>query len=1526
MDVRAFTSEFLSFLELEEARLLTWGFIDVSLTSDEIEELFESQASAELINCWRKLQMKGWDMRRLLGELEQAGLLYRARPGDEVYRSRFAEGVRLIARLRQMFQPKDWLSGPPLVSDFKLHLGPRRYPVRDQSAEECWKGLEAYCIAPDLQKDAFYALAINREGKPLEFAAFQRKSFSHLLSRYGKKGVDGSVISAGTGSGKTKAFYIPAFLGVVSDLRRDPSLFTKIIAIYPRNVLLADQLREALSEADKLRPVLKRHGLRMLTFGALLGSTPEPDWFTENAKGEYYAVKNGWQRRGNGWVVPFLKSPISPTQDLIWRDSDRVSGSTALYRAGGDAAAPDIPDGVLILTREQLKAHPPDVLFLSAEMLNREMGNPGWARTFGMRLKDQAPRLLLLDEVHAYEGTSGAQVAWVLRRWRYWSWVSGLHVVGLSATLKEAQKHVGAVAGIPATSIQEFRPSEKELKVEGMEYNLAVKGDPSSGASLLATSIQTGMLLTRLLTPRNQPHPTTEDAVDGGDFFGRKVFGFTDSLDSLNRWYSDMYDAERNRRLAKLRLHPNRHVPPLALSQSVLRRMNEAGQIWELPSKLGHDLKQSLVVTRCSSQDPGANAGSDMIVASSSLEVGFDDPEVGAVLHHKKPISMSSFIQRKGRAGRRLGTRPLTVVVLSDFGGDRWTFQHAERLFQPEIDKIFLPITNPYVLRIQATYFLIDWLGKRIKAGSPFSYLTKPWRNSAAQGRAVALLKELIEQGSAWAEFRKDFNRLFGRPYGRGGRYLNEGELDSILWHAPRPLLRHVIPTLLRKLQARWSLAEPSHSEDVEDRGTNRPLPQYLPAATFSELGTGETRLIFEERPDRDDTYLQVSRALFESCPGRVSKRYSIDTGEEGYWLAFSDRLVQGDGVQFAGVEDLFPNKLLLGVKNERQIFQPITATLKHKPAEVLDTSNAEWNWASDFRPVAAGRLLHIWGEKPWVGIVADSRVFLHKDHSGVEVTRSASSCRYEVRKKRGESRRGTLRLRAEHEDGTVSNEAVGFQLNADGIYFKLSGEFIRSNSDLDAETLSRFRPEYFLHRVKTCDRLDEFVNSFQAEWLWQTSMAMLAATALRRRCSLQHAQVHLDGIRPKAAKRVFDNIFRVGDGGQEDEEGELRRVKEVVELWGDPNIIGRMEELERTLWESPSEDFLNWTRQRLVATLAQGFRAAIVSRQAAVAEEDLTVDVSWVDAGDAEVYLTERGAGGLGQLEAVVTDLRQSPEKMLEGLRHTLGFCLREHTTTNLLNILGRAVSGPETNSLRQAFNLVRSAHGFSGLEEAKEDLLNALRESGLPSDRAIVVAILFRILRAGSNRRTDVLVHLLNKAWARKSNELGVEIDSRVFSYLCVQYQPLKRRLVKLFRQISGGVEPRDDQLYSNVQQFLSPGCKDSCPECLDNPNRYNNFGKPSRALALRWLNLDVQEVVVEKNDETWLASVREELLREGRVIVSTQDTNLPPVVSALQGLLAEELESEFLLHTVAITGVGKRDKYWTISLRLRDVPHEP
>lgn len=1507
-----FVSDFLSFIELREARLLSWGFYDVSLDIDELEELFEMEAPPELKERWAKLRHNWPDLSALCDDLAHSGLLYR--PDSETFRSRFAEGVRLLARLRQMFQPKDWATGANLISDVRLHLEPRCYPKRDQSPEECWLEIESACRKTELQKAAFRALSADNRGRRYEgFSGFQRKAFRHILEQYSAKGVKGSVIAAGTGSGKTKAFYIPAFLGAITEL--DLENFTKIVAIYPRNVLLADQLREALSEAEKLRPVLLKSGLRPLTFGALLGDTPYQSWFKPDANGNYPSHIYGWKRVHNGFVVPFLKSPKTPSEDLVWRDTDRLAGRTCLYQASGVATEPDVPDNALSLTREQLMGTPPDVLFLSLEMLNREMGNPAWSRAFGMARGRLCPRLLLLDEVHSYEGLRGAQAAWVLRRWRHWSASRNLQMVGLSATLKDGPQHLSTVTGIPASSVVEFRPRRDELTAEGMEYNLLVKGDPASGASLLATSIQCGMLLARLLVPRYIPSSGGEGAIRGDWFHGRKVFGFTDNLDGLNRWFSDMVDADRNRRLARLRLHPRYRNPPLSLPAAELVQMDRQGQIWELPRRLGYNLSQPLMVSRCSSQDPGANAGSDLIIATSSLEVGYDDPEVGAVLHHKRPASLSSFIQRKGRAGRRRGVRPWTVVVLSDYGGDRWAFQQPERLFQPEIESIFLPVTNPFVLRVQATYFLVDWLGRKINTGSPFSYLRGPGPYYRATKEAVRILSDFLKQGPEWQKFHRDFASFFSLPLGRGGRSLSEMDVEAIFWNEPRPLLTSVVPTLLRKLEAGFTLGDPEKTGSIEDKGTKHPLPNFLPSATFAELGISESVLEFSGVEGKDPEIMSVAKVLSEACPGRVSKRFSVGLEEKGYWHHFSENLLSA--VTAASVDELFPQSLFLETLDGMAVYQPQSVQLVPIPKNIVESSHASWLWRTVFRSMGSGLELPIFKDWKSECFFGKCQAHLHRDQSGLEVLRYAETCSFEIRQRKRDPVTGRFHLRS-LADGDPVREAVGFRQQVDGIAVSLNPACLEKVPKIGPEDVSRFRAEYFLDLVRNSERFTD--QPFMAEWLWRTSLAMLSATALSNACTLEKAQTMLQNGRRQAVERVLDLIFQVRSAGSE-QDLDFRLKTKIIELWNDSSVCRHMGELEKCLWTDQGIGFIEWLRHRFAATLAQAFRTAAVSRLDEVSEDDLMIDLLWSDDGRVSIYLTEASSGGLGQIEMVVHELMQHPDRFHEAFRYALSYCPREYISKNLIQTLGYAVSD-KSSSLHAAFGQVREVSGFRAQEAARDALRLELENSGMPGSRTLVVSILTRLLGYGTSEETDGMTHLLNKAIKRHSTRLGLSLDPRVFAYLCVNYPPARRRLARILENI-GGTTPESGQIYAVLQHFLLAGCQDSCPECLDHPNRFNDFGRPSRTLAEIWLGRKTP--TVSSDAEGWERSAISVLEKHGRVAVTADVSSIARVAKTIQAFLAEEMEVDYLLLPISITSVKRNGAEWRITLEVKESAYD-
>ena len=62
--------------------------------------------------------------------------------------------------------------------------------------------------------------------------------------------------------------------------------------------------------------------------------------------------------------------------------------------------------------------------------------------------------------------------------------------------------------------------------------------------------------------------------------------------------------------------------------------------------------------------------------------------------------------------------RPITIVVLSDYGRDRVAFQSYESLFDPSVETESLPVQNLYVLRMQAVYAIFEWIASQAPGGA----------------------------------------------------------------------------------------------------------------------------------------------------------------------------------------------------------------------------------------------------------------------------------------------------------------------------------------------------------------------------------------------------------------------------------------------------------------------------------------------------------------------------------------------------------------------------------------------------------------------------------------------------------------------------------------------------------------------------------------------------------------------------------------------------------------------------------------
>ncbi len=230
------------------------------------------------------------------------------------------------------------------------------------------------------------------------------------------------VVTAGTGSGKTECFLLPLVDALIEESRgwtgtstsgptwwRDGSNFVpqranetgsrlpglRAILLYPMNALVEDQLsrlRKAL-DSDESRQWLDTHrnGHRFY-FGRYTGNSPVSGEQTNKSRSrELRSLLQDSSRRFDRW-----------------RDDPRKRFFLPSY------------DGGEMRSRWDMQVHAPDLLITNYSMLNIMLLRQMEARIFEQTsnwLRESSDHVfhVVVDELHMYRGTSGTEVAYLLR-------------------------------------------------------------------------------------------------------------------------------------------------------------------------------------------------------------------------------------------------------------------------------------------------------------------------------------------------------------------------------------------------------------------------------------------------------------------------------------------------------------------------------------------------------------------------------------------------------------------------------------------------------------------------------------------------------------------------------------------------------------------------------------------------------------------------------------------------------------------------------------------------------------------------------------------------------------------------------------------------------------------------------------------------------------------------------------------------------------------------------------------------------
>ncbi len=1487
-------------IEEREAKLLVWGVVDGAFNRNELADLIDpliDQAIQDGVEDFFSVDDVLQEMlrRKWLAEVPTGG-------GEVAYRSRMAETVRLLQRLRQLF-PKNsgssgWQAAPKLVADFRFLRRQRRYPARDVAPEQALEMIRSVAPSPVLSV-ATKALLMPK-GRNLMLSGFQVRATQRIL-RAIEEHVDlATIVCAGTGSGKTLAFYLPALASICRHLLTEDHAepWVKAVALYPRTELLKDQLREILQRIRTLREVLPERDRVRIRVGAIYGDTPHSASFCE------------WRKIGNDRICPTLAC-IDCGGELRWRHKDISEGCERLECA----ACGSVLEGEdFTITREAMKDHPPDILFTTTEMLNQRLSDTSMMHLFGVGPKaHRAPELVLIDEVHTYEGKHGAQVAYLMRRWQRLL-EHPLRFVGLSATLREAAQFFSTLTGCRQSNVDEVSPRIDEIETDGAEYMLALRGDPVSRAALLSTTIQAVMALQRCMDPRTA---RPEDSVSCG-VFGQRSFVFTDNLDVINRLYFDLLNAEGRNSYGDpdLRRSPEGGLALLReTGTSLFRYVN--GQDWRFCQDLRQSLRQRLSIKRVSSQDRGVDSTGDVIVATAVLEVGFDDPSVGAVIQHKAPRGIAGFLQRKGRAGRTRGMRPWTVVVLSDYGRDRTTYQGYDSLFDPELPVRTLPMANRYITRMQAVYATIDYLALRLQDCKPGSV----WRDLSgtfSEPRRQRLQKEL----RAILETEAGSQRLF--QHLQRTLRLSLEELSAILWEYPRPLMTIVLPTALRRLATNWSAAgKPQQDYQV----FNTPLPDFIPGSLFADLNLAEVNISLPEGgggENSDIPAMSVYAALREFAPGRVSRRYGVRYRTERHWIAPSPEFQAGTAIS-AGVFSLdvatIGSHVFLGEYLIRRgagevavpVYRPVRLNPLAPPAVVKDTSNARLDWHTQIVAATEPQWLAPPTGSAWSGIVNRIGMYTHSRNAAVEIRRFALGASAQIST-------GTEKFRAD----TVfelDRESVGLgaQYAADSMVFQFQippGLYLRCQKDGGAKWRA-LRTARFIDLAWRGERLAMVDSPFMREWLAQIYLSALTYEAVHRQISLEvaHASIR-DSTASITLRDVLSLMFQsqlVEDQGAESESNSDKLRQDLDAALTDAGVLAELFDSGSILWEPVDDSWEPWLRRVYHATLAAAFLRSIVDLCPSIDPDDLAVDLdrgpvgsvrdTGSDPDTVEAWFSERSPGGNGLIEEFMRRYAEDPRRFFAVARANLGmseFELIDHQLCRLLDQLDASAGGDDYQSAEMVRHF-RNAGSQEQMADAFRGLRRALVKDGFAPFHGFLSALGSRVLRPGSGPGTDQYLSRVLRQWQTEEARIGIEIDLRLISYFLSQSDDIDR----VVSNIGGALgTDRATWRFGAIYGLLWPRGRAVRQSSLKLWNPFVELPQVERLLVAETIEDDRSCVSLMEDD--WLEQAAIKLADGHMVTMTCPVAQSDKLAWALNALVTNPIDSGYLRAYARLQGI--------------------
>lgn len=280
-------------------------------------------------------------------------------------------------------------------------------------------------------------------------------------------------VSTGTGSGKTECFMWPMVSKLVTEQLRSPNTWeirgVRAIMLYPMNALVSDQLgrlrRMIGNGKNGFHDMIHEFSptCRIPQFGMYTGRTPYPG---EPDRDQNRGLADTMEKD----ILNQPEMVKEKLRELGKYPSKKDLGAFITRLKNNDKVLTDEEDAELI-TRQEMHQNCPDILITNYSMLEYILMRPIekciWANTRNWLNSNPANKLLfIIDEAHMYRGSSGGEVALLVRR--------VLHKLGIE---RNRVQFILTSASVPAGDQKVYQfANDLSAQIDGVNNFRLIKG------------------------------------------------------------------------------------------------------------------------------------------------------------------------------------------------------------------------------------------------------------------------------------------------------------------------------------------------------------------------------------------------------------------------------------------------------------------------------------------------------------------------------------------------------------------------------------------------------------------------------------------------------------------------------------------------------------------------------------------------------------------------------------------------------------------------------------------------------------------------------------------------------------------------------------------------------------------------------------------------------------------------------------------------------------------------------------------